>query len=126
MSHYAKVLNGVVTNVIVADPEFFETFVDDSPGEWIQTSYKTFEGAHLGEDNLPDGGVALRSNYANVGMIYDEDLDAFYWSQPFASWTFNAEKFKWEPPYPCPGGELAAGTHYEWNEGDQVWELLSE
>lgn len=126
MSHFAKVLDGLVTNVIVAEQDFFDSFVDDSPGEWIQTSYKTFEGVHLGEDNLPDGGVALRGNYANVGMVYDQDLDAFYWPQPFASWTFNSEKFKWEPPTPCPGGELMTGTYYEWNESDLVWEQIGE
>lgn len=126
MSHFAKVQDGRVVNVIVAELEFFETFVDDSPGEWIQTSYKTFEGQHLDEDNLPDDGVALRGNFANIGMVYDEKLDAFYWPQPFASWTFNSEKFKWEPPIECPGGELQVGTYYEWNEDDQLWELIVE
>lgn len=124
MSHFAKVENGIVTNVIVAEPEFFDTFVDNSPGEWIQTSYKTFEGIHYGENNIPDGGVALRGNYANVGMVYDKKRDVFYWPQPFASWIFNEEKYKWEPPIPCPGGELQVGTYYEWDEGEQTWELL--
>ena len=42
MAHYAKVENGIVTQVIVAELEFFDTFVDSSPGEWIQTSYNTY------------------------------------------------------------------------------------
>ena len=46
MAHFAKVVDGVVTNVIVAEPEFFQSFVDDSPGEWIQTSYNTRGGVH--------------------------------------------------------------------------------
>ena len=41
MAHFAKVVNGIVTNVIVAEQEFMDTFIDDSPGEWIQTSYNT-------------------------------------------------------------------------------------
>jgi hypothetical protein len=46
MSHFAKVVDGIVTQVIVAEPEFFQTFVDSSPGEWIQTSYNTHGGQH--------------------------------------------------------------------------------
>lgn len=46
MSHYAKVLNQIVQKVIVADEEFFDTFVDNSPGSWIQTSYNTRGGVH--------------------------------------------------------------------------------
>ena len=38
MSHFAKVVDGKVINVIVAEPEFFNHFVDSSPGQWIQTS----------------------------------------------------------------------------------------
>ena len=37
MAHFAKVQDGIVTKVIVAEPDFFDTFVDDSPGEWMQT-----------------------------------------------------------------------------------------
>ena len=31
MGHFAKVVDGYVTQVIVAEPEFFDTFVDSSP-----------------------------------------------------------------------------------------------
>ena len=33
MAHYAKIVDGIVTKVIVAEPEYFDTFVDDSAGE---------------------------------------------------------------------------------------------
>ena len=46
MAHYAKVYKGIVKRVIVAEAEFFETFIDNSPGQWIQTSYNTFGGNH--------------------------------------------------------------------------------
>jgi hypothetical protein len=42
MAHFAKVVNGIVEQVIVAEAEFINNFVDSSPGEWIQTSYNTF------------------------------------------------------------------------------------
>jgi len=65
MGHYAKVNNGIVEQVIVAEPEFFETFVDTSPGAWIQTSYNTRGGVHYQADsNEPsaDQSKALRKN----------------------------------------------------------------
>jgi len=43
MAHYAKVTNGKVVKVIVAEASFFNNYVDDSPGTWIQTSYNTEE-----------------------------------------------------------------------------------
>jgi len=46
MGHYAKVVNGKVTKVIVAEASFFNNFVDDSPGKWIQTSYNTRGNVH--------------------------------------------------------------------------------
>ena len=38
MANFVKVENGVVTQVIVAEPEFFDTFIDSSPGKWIESS----------------------------------------------------------------------------------------
>ena len=78
MSHFAKVLDGKVIQVIVAEPEFFDTFVDFSPGEWIQTSYNTIGNQH------PEGRP-LRGNYAGIGYVYDAKNDVFYAPQPFSS-----------------------------------------
>lgn len=73
MAHFAKVVDGIVTQVIVAEPEFMENgFVDTSPGEWIQTSYNTVSGIHT------NGGTPLRKNFAGQDMIYDRERDAFY------------------------------------------------
>ena len=38
MSFYAKVNNGIVEKVIVAEASYFDSFVDSSPGTWIETS----------------------------------------------------------------------------------------
>lgn len=121
MTHFAKVQDGTVTQVIVAEPEFFNTFVDSSPGEWIQTSYNTRGGVHYDPNsNEPDGGVALRKNYAGIGFIYDKDLDAFIQPKPFASWVLNEETCNWESPVPYP----ADSNEYIWNEETQSWELI--
>lgn len=121
MAHFAKVLNGIVQQVIVADSEFFDTFVDSSPGTWIQTSYNTHGGVHYGQDGQPDGGVALRANYAGVGYTYNQEEDVFYAPQPFPSWTISAPDWIWKAPVPMPED----GKVYVWNESALNWVELN-
>ena len=105
MAHYAKVTDGKVTRVIVAEAVFFKTFVDDSPGEWIQTSYNTRGGIHYQPNSdtpSSDQSKALRKNYAGIGHTYDEDRDAFYSPKPFASWILNETTCYWDPPVAQP------------------------
>ena len=118
MSHYAKVLNGIVQQVIVAEADFFTTFIDTSPGEWIQTSYNTRGNVHYAPNsNTPDGGEALRGNYASIGYNYDKKNDVFYAPQPFPSWTLNTATWLWEPPIPNPGSDKS----YRWDEDTKTW-----
>ena len=88
MAHFAKVVNGIVTQVIVAEPEFFDTFVDSSPGEWIQTSYNTHGGQH------PEGRP-LRKNYAGIGFTYDVERDAFIPPKPEGDYALDEETCLW-------------------------------
>jgi hypothetical protein len=125
MAHFAKVFNGIVTNVIVAEPEFFETFVDNSPGEWVQTSYNTSGGIHYNsETKLPslDQSKALRKNYAGVGYVYDRIRDAFYAPQPYPSWVLNEDTCIWNPPVPYP--EDYNSKFYKWNEESLSWDEI--
>ena len=122
MSHFAKVCDGKVTQVIVAEPDFFNTFVDTSPGQWLQTSYNTRGGLHYGQDGQPDGGIALRGNYAGIGYVYDAANDVFYAPQPFASWTLSQTTWLWEPPAAYP----TDGKRYVWDEPTVSWKLIEE
>lgn len=110
MSHFAKVNNGVVVQVIVAEQEFFETFVDTTPGEWIQTSYNTYGGQH------PEGRP-LRKNFAGIGYTYDREKDAFIPPKPYASWILNEETCLWEAPVAMPQD----GKVYLWDEATLTW-----
>ena len=101
MAHYAKVENKLVTQVIVAEAEFFDTFVDSSPGEWIETSYNN----------------NIRKNFAGVGHTYDATRDAFYAPQPFASWTLVEATCQWTAPTAIPDD----GKAYTWNEDTTAW-----
>ena len=117
MGHFAKVVDGKVTQVIVAEPEFFDTFVDSSPGTWLQTSYNTRGNVHYGPDGEPDGGVALRGNYAGIGFTYDQANDVFIPPQPYQSWVLSPKTFLWEAPVAMP----TTGGPYEWDEATKSW-----
>ena len=115
MAHYAKVKNDIVTQVIVAEAEFFKTFVDTEPGKWVQTSYNTRGGVHYEPNsNTPssDQSKALRKNYAGIGFVYDSDKDAFYEPQPYPSWTLNDTTCIWESPITKPDDTRG----YYWDE----------
>jgi len=107
MSHFAKIKDGIVTNVIVAEQDF----IDTQEGIWVQTSYNTYGGQHK------LGGTPLRKNYAGIGYIYDSTRDAFYIPQPYPSWTLNETTCYWEPPVAYPDN----GKNYEWNEDTTSW-----
>jgi len=135
MAHFAKVVDGIVETVIVADQDF----IDNLEGTWVQTSYNTHGGVHYsqreeeafrytleGESDevivmhtvdYDDGGVALRKNYAGVGDTYDSSKDAFYAPQPYPSWTLNEETCLWVAPTAYPTDGLA----YDWDEDTTSW-----
>jgi hypothetical protein len=117
MSHFAKVENGIVTQVIVAEPDFISTGALGDPVNWKQTSYNTRGGVHYGADGQPDSGEALRANYAGVGYTYDAVHDVFYAPKPYPSWTLNDTTWLWEAPaaYPQTGGP------YHWDESVKGW-----
>jgi hypothetical protein len=102
MAHYAKVVDGKVTQVIVAEADFIST----QEGQWVQTSYNTHANQHT------NGGTPLRGNYAGIGYVYDQTNDVFYAPQPFASWILNNTTWTWEAPTPMP----TEGKPYKWVE----------
>ena len=117
MAHFAKIENGVVTQVIVVDNKdcadangvekeyigaaFCERLFG---GEWKQTSYNG----------------RIRKHYAGIGYSYNADIDAFVPPQPYASWTLDANA-QWQPPVAMP----TDGQMYSWNEANQSWEVAN-
>lgn len=132
MSHFAKVVDGVVEKVIVAEQDF----IDTQEGTWVQTSYNTHGNKHWREEVTEETAVdsdgneisytvvnkvetdkaPLRYNYAGIGDTYDAERDAFYAPQPYPSWTLNEDTCLWEPPVAYPDDGI-----YEWNEDNQEW-----
>jgi len=114
MAHFAKIENGVVTQVIVvgnadtADADGMEkehigaAFCERLlGGEWKQTSYSN----------------KMRKNYAGVGYSYDIARDAFIAPKPYPSWLLNENTCRWEAPTPMPDD----GKSYQWDENQLNW-----
>lgn len=109
MAHFAKVVDGIVEQVIVADNK--EWCESNLGGTWVQTSYNT----HGGVNNRP-GGEALNKNYAGIGYTWDGT--GFAAPQPFPSWTLNSDTYLWESPVLYP----TDGKRYVWNEENLEWQ----
>lgn len=106
MAHFAKVVDGIVAEVIVAEQDYIDTL----EGQWIQTSYNTHGNQH------PEGRP-LRGNYAGIGFTYDAQNDVFYGAKPAPSCTLNTSTWLWEYPQPYP----TDGGTYVWSEDAQSW-----
>ena len=105
MGHFAKVENGVVTNVIVADQDFIDSGAVGDPATWVRTSYNTRGGVHYDPNtNEPstDQSKALRKNYAGIGYLYDAQRDAFIPPCPYATWVIDETTCWWTAPQPRP------------------------
>lgn len=100
MAHFAKIENGIVTNVIVAEQDFIDSGAVGDPASWIQTSYNS----------------TIRGNYAGIGYQYIADKDIFVSPKPFESWTLS-EEGHWTSPVPMP-----QEGRWVWNEESQQWD----
>ena len=126
MAHYAKVTNGKVVKVIVAEASFFNNFIDDSPGQWVQTSYNTRGGVHYQPNSnitSSDQSLALRGNYAGIGYEYDSTVDAFFVPKPYDSWIKDTGSFAYEAPVDYPTGSITGSYtgSYSWSESELNW-----
>ncbi|MDB4277825.1 hypothetical protein N9895_02175 [Gammaproteobacteria bacterium] len=110
MSHFAKVENGIVTQVIVAEQDVIDSGMFGTG--WVQTSYNTHGGTHA------NGGTPLRKNYAGIGFTYDSGRDAFISPQPYPSWGLNETTCLWEAPTPMP---VVEGKSFTWDEPTTSW-----
>ena len=100
MSHFAKVENGIVTQVIVAEQNVIDSSLFGSG--WVQTSYNG----------------TFRKNYAGIGDTYDADRDAFIPPKPYASWVLDENTCSWVAPTACPDDN----SFYIWNETTVSWD----
>ena len=117
MAHFAKVENGIVTQVVVAEEAFIATGALGDPASWVQTSYNTRGNVHYKQDGTPSGREPLRGNYAGIGYTYDSLNDVFIAPQPFPSWILNIGSWTWEAPTPYPTDD----KRYSWDEATTSW-----
>lgn len=115
MSHFAKVIDGIVTEVLVIEQDVIDTGLFGDPALFVQTSYNTYGGQH------PEGRP-LRKNYAGIGYTYDVVRDAFIAPQPFPSWLLDEDTCLWGAPTPRPND----GKLYTWDEATLAWVEITE
>lgn len=131
MSYFANVPTltngkGIVKEVIRADQSVIDSGSFGDSSLWWQTSYNTYGNVHYGQDGQPDGGVALRANYAGIGytldttVVQDGVTGVFYAPQPYPSWTLNTQTYEWQAPVPYPND----GKVYVWDESTLSWVLV--
>ena len=106
MSHFAKLNNNTVTEVIVAEQDFINSGAVGDSFLWVQTSYNG----------------SFRKNYAGVGFTYDSVRDAFIAPQPFPSWILNETTCQWEAPVAMPTDDKM----YTWDEDTTSWVEVTE
>jgi hypothetical protein len=132
MSYFSKVptvINGkgLVEDVISVGQSVIDSGDLGDPAMWWQTSYNTHGNVHFGQDGQPDGGVALRANYAGIGYTLDTNVvqggvvGVFYAPQPYPSWILSTQTYLWNAPVPMP----KTGGIYIWDEATQSWVLAS-
>ena len=120
MSYFAKIdSDGIVTQVIAIKKDMLDRGHWGDPNDWVQTSYNTRGGVHYAPNsNTPDGGVALRKNYAGKGYTYDKVKDAFIAPQPYPSWTLDEDSCIWNAPVDHP---MDGNGPYHWDEDVGNW-----
>lgn len=94
MTYFAKVIEGRVHEVIVADQAFVDSGAAGDPTQWISSP---------------------RKNPATTGGHYSTEADAFYALQPYPSWILNTTTYEWQPPVPRPAG------YNRWDESATAW-----
>jgi hypothetical protein len=121
MSHFAQVINGVVTQVIVAEKDFIDSGVVGDPTNWIQTSYN----------------ARIRNKFAGVGDLYFLEMDIFVSPKPYPSWILKKIEvtgldenynisvinsyYDWVPPVDMPTTPPDTGYAWVWDEKTINW-----
>lgn len=72
--------------------------------KWVQTSYSG----------------STRNKFAGVDDFFDEELNAFISTKPFASWILDEETLSWIPPVAIP--PYKEGFTKLWNEEKMEYE----
>tara|TARA_B110000908_G_scaffold23094_1_gene26261 strand:- start:142 stop:468 length:327 start_codon:yes stop_codon:yes gene_type:complete len=102
MSHFAKIDNSIVAEVIVADTAFINSGAVGNPSLWVRTSYNN----------------NFRGKYAGVGDTWDSVNEMFISPQPFPSWSLSSD-YTWQPPVAMP--DETDGVLLSWDEGTTSW-----
>lgn len=111
MAHYAEVIDGKVTRVLVIDNEWsqqetFDFLMAVSQHTWVQASYNS----------------RIRGHYPALGDTYSEELDLFIAPKPYNSWLLNTSTGFYQAPIPMPNDD----SRYAWDEETKSWSKVDQ
>ena len=107
MSLFAKIENGIVTDVIVASQDVIDSGMFGTG--WIETWTEAVDNP--------------RKTYAGIGYTYDSIRDAFIPPKIFDSWLLDEESCCWVPPKNMPASTET--THWIWDETTTDWVAIA-
>lgn len=123
MAHFAELdANNVVKRVVVVS----NSEITDGDGNEIENTGILYCQRLYGDDTRwkqTSYNSNMRKRHAGIGMIYNEELNAFISPKPYTSWTLNSDTAEWDPPVPRPESET---EKYAWNEENQSWDQLQD
>jgi hypothetical protein len=123
MAHFAELdANNVVKRVVVVS----NSEITDGNGNEIENTGILYCQRLYGDDTRwkqTSYNSNMRKRHAGIGMIYNEELNAFIIPKPYTSWTLNSDTAEWDPPVPRPESET---EKYAWNEENQSWDQLQD
>lgn len=123
MAHFAELDdNNVVQRVIVVR----NSEISDVNGTEVESIGISYCQRLYGADTKwkqCSYNANMRLRHAGIGMIYNEELDAFIGPKPYPSWILNSDTAEWDPPVPRPESE---DEHYRWNEENQSWDQIED
>ena len=106
MATYSKVVKATDVDVKNVNTDFFETFVDSSPGSWREVTDST-------------------KNKPTVGCTYNLSADAYYPPRPSEEYELNTSTYQWELIKPYPSDGYTEEKRYYWDKDLQDWVVRS-
>jgi hypothetical protein len=119
MAHFAKLdENNNVLEVIVVSNDALDSNDEEASGIAFLTEWS---GGYSNWKQTSYNGT-MRSNFASVGGVYYESLDAFIYAKPFKSWVLDELTHQWKPPVEYPKD----GNNYQWSGIEDKWIQTNE
>jgi hypothetical protein len=124
MAHFAQLdeYNNVIKVHVIADTDILDENGNENEEVGIRFCKSLYGENTFWKQTSYNGNFRVR--YSGIGMIYNEEHDAFIYPQRYSSWTFNPQTCDWDPPVLPPElteEQVNLGFIRIWIEDRQEW-----